>query len=259
MPWSETDHLFDEAQALGGVSVIAGWYHPSCRIFDHADACETYPARTVGSRARETGFWRALADQQLALIPYVSLRLRQVELVETQRADLVQAATLGERGFVFLHVIAPHTPWIWDHDTQDCTFTEFGADGMFFNLELADVMLGEIRRAMERSGQWDSTAVIVTSDHVAQYRPRWIGEPDDRRVPFIVKLPGAEGGVRYDRPFSAAAVADAGPRPLRMRAMPAAVSAKRRGRNSRAETCQPRLRNRANSGNLSGVSRISAL
>lgn len=208
VPWSETDHLIAEAQSLGGVGVIAGWYHPYCRIFDHSDACETYPARTVGSRARETGFWRAVAEQQMALVPYLSLRLRQVEIVETQREDLAQAAVLGERGFVFLHVIAPHTPWIWDHEEQDYTLTEFSPDGMFFNLELADVMLGEIRAAMERAGQWDSTAVIVTSDHVAQYRPRWIEEPDDTRVPFIVKLPGANGGVTYDRALDGIVVHD---------------------------------------------------
>ncbi len=206
VPWSETDHLIEEAQDLGGVGVIAGWYHPYCRLFDHADACATYPARTVGSRARDTGFWRALVEQPLALVPYLSLRLRQVELVETQRDDLAQAAVLGERGFVFLHVIAPHTPWIWDHESQDYSLTEFSPDGMFFNLELADVKLGEIRAAMEHAGQWDSTAVIVTSDHVAQYRPRWIDEPDDTRVPFIVKLPGATGGVTYERPISAMVV-----------------------------------------------------
>lgn len=201
--WSETATLLDEAQSLGGVGVISGWYHPYCRLFDEADACATYPARTVGSRARDTGFWRALVEQQRALLPYVSLRLRQVELVETQRRDLVQAAVQGDRGFVFLHVIAPHTPWIWDHEEQDYTLTEFSPDGMFANLELADRMLGEIRAAMEAAGQWDESAVIVTSDHVAQYRPRWIEEPDDARVPFIVKLPGADGGVVYDRPFNA--------------------------------------------------------
>lgn len=201
VPWSETDDLLAEAQSLGGVGIVAGWYHPYCRLFDHADACETYPARTMGSRARATGFWRAVVEQEMALIPFLGMRLRQVELVETQREDLVQAATLGGRGFVFLHVIAPHTPWIWDHDAQDYTLTEFTADGMFANFGLADVMLGEVRAAMERTGQWDSTAVIVTSDHVAQYRPRWIDEPDDTRVPFIVKLPGAPGGIAYDAPL----------------------------------------------------------
>ncbi len=199
--WSETETLLDEAQALGGVGIVSGWYHPYCRLFDHADACETYPARTVGSRARATGFWRAVVEQQRALIPYLSLRLRQVEIIETQRDDLAQAAVQGGRGFVFLNVIAPHTPWIWDADAEDYTFTEFHPDGMFANQELADRMLGEIRAAMEAAGQWDSTAVIVTSDHVAQYRPRWIDEPDDTRVPLIVKLPGPAGGVTYDRPM----------------------------------------------------------
>jgi arylsulfatase A-like enzyme len=68
---------------------------------------------------------------------------------------------------------------------------------------LADAMLGDVRRAMEGAGQWDSAAVVLISDHVMRYRPKYLREPDDRRVPFVVKLPGATTGLTYDRPFSA--------------------------------------------------------
>jgi hypothetical protein len=204
--WSESETLLDEAQALGGIGVISGWYHPYCRLFDQADACATYPARSVGSRARETGFLRAMVEQQMALLPFVSIRLRQVEIVEQQREDVVEAVEHGGAGFVFLHVIAPHTPWIWDSATDDYTLTEFSPDGIFGNIELADRMLGEIRHAMETDGQWEHSAVIVTADHVEKYRPDWMDSSDDIRVPFIVKLPGGGEGVVYDRPIDALVV-----------------------------------------------------
>lgn len=201
--WSEAPNLLTEAQALGGVAIAVGWYHPYCRMFTSLDGCATYAARMVGSRARETGFWRALLDQQLALIPYLRLRLRQIDIVKAQRRDLVRAATSGGRGLIFLHAIAPHTPWIWDETTGAYTLTRFEPDGYYGNLALADAVLGDIRRAMEQAGQWDSAAVVLVSDHVMRYRPAYLKEPDDRRVPLIVKLPGGSGGVTYDRPLSA--------------------------------------------------------
>ncbi len=208
LKWSKQGNLLAEAQAQGGVGVVVGWYHPYCRLFDNVDACVTYPARSVGSRARATGFRRALVEQQMALIPFVAIRLRQIEIVQQQREDMVAAVKHGGGGFVFLHLIAPHTPWIWDSATDAYSLTEFAPDGIFGNIELADHMLGEIRRAMESEGQWEQSAVIVTSDHVENYRPKWLDPTIDKRVPLIVKLPGAGTGVAYDRPIRALVVHD---------------------------------------------------
>ena len=201
--WSKAPNLLTDAQALGGVGVVVGWYHPYCRIFPSLDGCATYPTRMVGSRARQTGFRRAMRDQQLALLPYLRLRIRQIDIVKSQRRDLVTAARSGGKGLIFLHVIVPHTPWIWDETDSAYTLTRFDPDGYYGNLALADLILGDIRRSMEGAGQWDSAAVVLVSDHIMRYRPAYLQEPDDRRVPFIVKLPGAIDGVTYDRPFNA--------------------------------------------------------
>jgi len=202
-PWSTTSNVLRDARSLGGVAVLAGWYHPYCRLFSDLDACSTYPTRTVGSRGRETGFLHALVDQQLALLPYVNLRIRQIDIVEEQRLDAVEAVTLGQRGLVFLHMIVPHTPWIWDDEVDDFTVTRFDDDGYYGNIRLMDAILGDLRSAMEQSGKWDSTAVLLLSDHVMRYRPEYLAEPRDTRVPFILKLPGATAGVEYTRPFNA--------------------------------------------------------
>lgn len=203
LPWSETPNVFEQAQALGGVAVLAGWYHPYCRTFVYLDACSTYPTRTVGSRGRQTGFWRALVDQQLALIPYVNLRIRQIDIVEAQLADAQRAVTLGDRGLIFLHLIVPHTPWIWDDESDEFTLTSFNPEGYYDNIALMDHVLGDLRGRMEAAGKWDRTAVLFLSDHIMRYRPDYLDEPDDPRIPFILKLPGQRSGVAFDRPLSA--------------------------------------------------------
>jgi hypothetical protein len=203
VPWSESETILDEAKELGGVAIVVGWYHPYCRMFEELDGCATFPTRTIGSRANETGFWRALVDQQLTLIPYINLRYRQIEIVESQREDALAAVTEGERGLVFLHLVVPHTPWIWDAAEDKYTLTLFHPDGYYGNLELMDKVLGELRAKMEAEGQWDSTAVLLLSDHIMRYRPKYLNEPNDARVPFILKMPGQRAGIVYDNPFNA--------------------------------------------------------
>lgn len=203
VPWSEAETILDEAKDLGGVAIVVGWYHPYCRMFEELDGCATFPTRTIGSRAGETGFWRAVLDQQLTLIPYISLRVRQIEIVESQREDALAAVTEGERGLIFLHLVVPHTPWIWDAGEDRYTLTLFHPDGYYGNLELMDRVLGELRAKMESAGQWDRTAVLLLSDHIMRYRPRYLNEPNDARVPFILKMPGQRAGVVYDNPFNA--------------------------------------------------------
>ncbi len=203
LPWSEQPNVLKDAQDLGGVAVVAGWYHPYCRMFAALDACSTFPTRTVGSRARHTGFWRALFDQQLAMLPYVNLRIRQIDLVEDQLVDAQRAVTLGDRGLVFLHLMIPHTPWIWDDEDDEFTLTRFNHDGYYGNIALMDAVLGDLRQRMEAAGKWDRSAVLFLSDHIMRYRPRYLEEPADPRVPYILKLPGQQGGVTFHRPLSA--------------------------------------------------------
>ena len=80
------------------------------------------------------------------------------------------------------------------------------------NLELVDRTLADFRRAMERAGTWDTTALLITADH--PFRPEiWKSgfTPEEeqitrgkeyRFVPFILKLPGQTTRLTYDTPFN---------------------------------------------------------
>jgi arylsulfatase A-like enzyme len=135
----------------------------------------------------------------------------------------------GERFFLYLHFREPHFPY----DPPPPFDTRFGPDGpitkrsradaAFFtdlnqgrrkpapgeiehlvrlydgNLAYADHQLGQLRRALEASGLWDRSVVIVAADHGEELHEHgFIGhnvhlyEPSVR-VPLIVKLPKAAG------------------------------------------------------------------
>lgn len=201
--WSKMPNLFRDAQAMGGVAVVSGWYHPYCRMFPELDACSTYPTRIVGSHGQNTGLVETILDQQTAILPYVNLRIRHIDVHERQKNDALTAVRQGGKGFVFLHMIDPHMPYIYDARSESMTVFNFKHDGYYDNIALMDRVLGELRREMEASGKWKDTAVIFTADHVLRHRPKRLQEPPDKRVPFVLKMPGQERGLVYDRPFNA--------------------------------------------------------
>ena len=77
-----------------------------------------------------------------------------------------------------------------------------------------------MRRALERAGLWDSTSVLIISDHGLRpdlWRGRMGWTPELERltaggqsesVPFILKLAGQAHGVVYARPFSSVVSSD---------------------------------------------------
>ncbi len=133
------------------------------------------------------------------------------------------------RFFLYLHFREPHFPY----DPPTPFDTQFGpdapisrsarADAAFFtdlnqgrrqaapgeiehlvrlydgNLAYADRQIGLLRQALEASGIWDRSVVIVAADHGEElFEHGWIGHnvhlyEQSVRVPLIVKLPRATG------------------------------------------------------------------
>src|SRR5262249_35675232 len=83
-----------------------------------------------------------------------------------------------------------------------------------------DRTLGELRQLLEEKKLWDSTTILISSDHglrpdVWQGRQGWNEELQELTasgqsplVPFIVKFAGSTTNQNYDRPFSAVVTAD---------------------------------------------------
>jgi len=81
-----------------------------------------------------------------------------------------------------------------------------GPTGYFNNVVLADHIMGELRRAMESSGQWDRTWVFVSADHSWRLSASYDGKRDFR-VPFIVKPPGPNASMIDAQEFNTAVTA----------------------------------------------------
>lgn len=68
-------------------------------------------------------------------------------------------------------------------------------------------MLGKLRRAMEASGQWNQTWLLVSADH--SWRESELYDRRlDLRVPFILKAPGTAASVTYSRQFNTVVTCD---------------------------------------------------
>jgi hypothetical protein len=235
--WRDQPNVFKKARELGANAEIIGWHHPYCRVFGDSTArCLDVPSGTpTPAMIRETsvsdeGVLRAvgfLFELQLGNLRDM-LRLNRESVSEigrdayVQRHQLQQYLQIRDHAYadagdpqidlLFVHFPLPHPFAIYDRQRQDFTLSD--TTSYADNLALVDRTVGEMRRALERAGQWDSTSVLIISDHGLRpdlWRGRMGWTPEFERltaggqsetVPFILKLAGQSHGVVYDRPFS---------------------------------------------------------
>lgn len=140
--------------------------------------------------------------------------IRAMKLIAGNAFRMLQNPNLN---LVFIHIPVPHPPGIWD--TQAKNFALENSDYVD-NLALADAALGRIRTAMERSGAWDSSTLLISGDHpyrpsLWQSRRQLKGEMANIThsqkypyVPFFLKLPGQRSGIEYSAEFDNVLSAD---------------------------------------------------
>jgi arylsulfatase A-like enzyme len=101
----------------------------------------------------------------------------------------------------------PHEPGIFDRRTKQ--FSTSPSADYLDNLVLVDQVLGQLRVAMERRGTWDSSAVLLTSDHPLRAHmlkgdnelSRVAGQKMHPYVPFLLKMPGQTNGLKWEGPI----------------------------------------------------------
>jgi hypothetical protein len=193
---NKVDNVFRRTRSHGHDTWVVGWALPYCRTW-RADlsGCDWEPAFTsaLGRQRTITG---NMLDQLSALSPF---NRRRLAVHAYRRLTAIAERLLREehQGLVFLHLPVPHPPPIYDRRTGQLTqFATARVEGYLANLALADRTLGVLRSVMERSGTWDTTTVLVTADHPWR-QSRLLDNQADRRVPFMLKLPGQHEGFEY--------------------------------------------------------------
>ena len=129
----------------------------------------------------------------------------------------------GPPTLYFLHVLLPHTPWLYFPDGRGRAVTTANAPGRngerWFNSQLAvqawqrhlmqvgytDRLLGKFLTRLHRVGLWDKALVIVTPDHGISFRggdlrrrPTHTNLAELAFTPLFVKLPGQQDGRLID-------------------------------------------------------------
>lgn len=211
--WPDSGNLFQSLKAKGARLTLAGWYHPYCRLFGDLMArcgCRPNGELFTGSGL---GFWMAKAfTHNLELHNFFLLREGgslsfgnpHASNYRWLQASALEAMT-DPSDFVYVHWPIPHRPFIHDPGSEDGESANSQAPADYpKNLLLMDKSLAAIRGRLESSGRWESTTLILSSDHwwrnAGSFRKQ-----GDLRVPFLVRLPGQDGPFRYRRAFNTVA------------------------------------------------------
>ena len=238
--WRTRPNIFGRAREAGLNAGVAGWHHPYCRMFKKdLVRCswgeDTFTELGVVQRSTVTGNMLRGARMSFFSVPALHRLLPRREevyrhesaLLEKKMHKLRELVDAGralaadpQLQLVLVHLPIPHPPHFYDRALGRYAFD--APRSYLDSLALTDRTLGELRREMEAAGLWDSTAVIVTSDHWWRAREVWApvaAIPDnapywndsdtalvpaetDYRVPFMLKLPGQRRGLGYAPAFN---------------------------------------------------------
>jgi hypothetical protein len=134
-----------------------------------------------------------------------------------------QAPGSGPPTLYFLHVLLPHTPWLYFPDGRVRAVEKVNAPGRsgerWWNSQLAiqawqrhllqvgytDRLLGRFLRRLHSTGLWDKALVVVTADHGISFRGGDLRRHATKTnlaelafTPLFVKLPGQQEGRVVD-------------------------------------------------------------
>lgn len=235
--WRDQPNVFKKARAMGMNAEIVGWHHPYCRVFGDATVrCTEVPSgHPTVALLRET----SVADEGVPQAVKFLFQLqfgnlldmlhwgkeatsengRDVYVQRRQQNQYFRIRDLAYReaadpqiDLLFIHFPLPHLFAIYNRERQDFELNE--SLSYADNLALVDRTVGEMRQAIEQAGLWDSTSILITSDHGLRpdlWRDRMGWTPELERltggrqsesVPFIVKIAGQNRGATYERAFS---------------------------------------------------------
>jgi hypothetical protein len=217
-------NVFRTARAEGFNTAVIGWHHPYCRILgnDLSD-CAWDSAGNESISVERHLRPRSLAVKALFLATWQSRAVpfmlepeleheSHIAVMRYQIPNVHRMLQNRKLNLVLLHLVVPHPPGIWDITKR--TFTT-GKSNYTDNLQLASDTLGQIRRDLEKMGDWDRSTILVSSDH--PYRPiLWQSLTTHRTaemvqetgmkayplVPFLLKLPSQHKKVLYDGEFN---------------------------------------------------------
>lgn len=221
-PATGVPEVFDRARRQGYRTQLLGYYLPYRALFgaDAPDRILTFSHAPKGrSWAREV-VERGMANLEYWTDPLSKVIWRRYfnplysenwhDITLTLRSATLDAlVTEADNSLLVSHLPVPHYPFIWNPDGSyrgpfEGDRRSDDTAGYHRNMLYADRILGEILDTLQRTGRFDRTLLVVTSDHA------WRKEPDStvlaradapRRVPLLIKWPGQKRPMVRDERF----------------------------------------------------------
>ena len=231
--WRDQPNVFQQARRLGANTSLTGWQLPYCRIIGNSlvhcfEQPGGHPANALlrEIQASEETIWdnlgflfymqtqnlldlfRPMEDAVSPDIRDAFVQRRQLRQFLAIRDHAYREIADPQMDFVFAHFPTPHMFAIYDRHRAE--FALSPDTDYLDNLALVDRTVGEIRGTLEKAGLWESTTLLVTSDHAVRpamwhNRYNWssaferlIGPGASRTVPFILKLARHHEGTVYE-------------------------------------------------------------
>ncbi len=241
--WGAQPNVFSRASDAGFASGLVGWYHPYCRILGGslADCSWEEPVEPFVEQEQlrfiglGPGILNLLTDKldlvtfsgYFGILPSIAPASNEViAAVKTKHLQSYDAVLKRARGMVsnprlnlaWIHFPFPHPPGIYDRREKKPSLSP--TSNYLDNLELVDRTLHDLRSRMELADLGDKTTVVVTSDHPLRtnlwkglsYWSREFTEIadaiPDKRVPFLVLIPGQTAGSVYSKTINSVLLHD---------------------------------------------------
>jgi len=207
--WSAEPNVFSRARALGYDTALIGWHLPYPRVLGSSLGLALWRPSVDYEQARGATVSEALRSQWASLAPPANRRRLFSQRV-AELADLAIRTAGDDRfGLVLLHLPVPQPPGIYDRATERLTAWSFSGEGegYFDNLALADRIVGELRRGLDRARLGDLTWIVVSSTRSWRASKQYDGQTDPR-VPFLVRPPEGGRTRHVDAVFSTLATHD---------------------------------------------------
>jgi hypothetical protein len=200
--WTALPSVFSQARELGVNTALVGWHIPYARLLGGSlNYCSWY-ASAFCEPADSTTFGGSIQQQILSLAWPFRSRQIFINMCQDSLKDSLPLVADPKYGLVLLHLPPPHNPGIYLPEKNQFTCLGMPRPASYFNnLVLTDHELGDLRRSMETSGQWDKSWIILSADHSWRASQTYDGVRD-YRVPFLVKSPGVGQSLTYTTPFN---------------------------------------------------------
>ena len=225
-------NIFSKVKNLGGDTAVDGFYHSYCRVIgQNLSVCKWMDEDFIPNQSIISSIlfnFDILSTQISKIFATASIDIEQTfdkslvddkwhiqELIENRSKrleDVYRIVTDPNIDLAFIHLPIPHPPSRYKMLTK-----EYSPELQDYvnNLALADIVLRDIRKALEDANQWNDSTIIISTDHPLRVNmwgkirnnftnndrelTKGIADP---HIPFFVKMKNQKESIIYEKPFN---------------------------------------------------------